>query len=88
MRPDVLRAVNRVTDSMWPGVAVVPSQVSGATDGKYLRAAGIATYGVQGFPEDRDDYRAHGKDERMPVKSFYEGQTFLYELVKILAGKQ
>jgi acetylornithine deacetylase/succinyl-diaminopimelate desuccinylase-like protein len=88
MRPDVLRAVNRVTDSMWPGVAVVPSQVSGATDGKYLREAGIATYGIQGFPEDRDDYRAHGRDERMPVKSFYEGQTFLYELVKILAGPQ
>lgn len=88
MRPDVLRAVNRVTDSMWPGVPVIPSQVAGATDAKYLREAGVAAYGVQGFPEDRDDYRAHGKDERMPVKSFYEGQEFLYELVKILASPQ
>ena len=88
MRPDILRAVNRMTDSIWPGVPVVPSQLSAATDGKYLRAIGIPTYGVQGFPLDRDDNRAHGRDERMPVKSFYEGQTFLFELVKILAGPQ
>ena len=86
MRPDILRAVNRMTDSLWPGVPVVPSQLSAATDGKYLRAAGIPTYGVQGFPLDRDDNRAHGRDERMPVKSFYEGQTFLFELVKILTS--
>lgn len=88
MRPDILRSINRMTDSIWPGVPVVPSQSSGATDGKYLRGAGIPTYGVQGFPLDRDDVRAHGRDERMPVKSFYEGQTFLFELVKILAGPQ
>ena len=88
MRPDVLRAVNRVTDTMWPGLPIVPSQSTGATDGKYLRAAGIPTYGVQGFALDRDDSRMHGKDERLAVKSFYEGQTFLYELVKDLAGPQ
>lgn len=88
MRPDVLRAVNRLTDTMWPGVPVVPTQLAAATDGKYLRGAGIPTYGVQGFALDRDDNRAHGRDERMPVKSFYEGQTFLYELVKILAAPQ
>jgi len=88
MRPDILRAMNRVTDSMWPGLPIIPSQSTGATDGKYLRAAGIPTYGVQGFALDRDDSRMHGKDERMPVKSFYEGQTFLYELVKDLAGRQ
>ena len=69
LRPDIVRAVNRITDTMFPGVPVVPNQSSGATDGRYLRAAGIPTYGVQGFPTDRDDYRAHGKDERMLVKS-------------------
>jgi acetylornithine deacetylase/succinyl-diaminopimelate desuccinylase-like protein len=73
---------------MWPGLPIVPSQSTGATDGKYLRDAGIPTYGVQGFALDRDDTRMHGRDERMPVKSFYEGQTFLYELVKDLAGPQ
>jgi acetylornithine deacetylase/succinyl-diaminopimelate desuccinylase-like protein len=59
--------------------------VKGATDGMYLRAAGIPTYGVQGFFMDRNDIRFHGRDERMSVTSFYEGQTFLYELVKVLA---
>ena len=40
---------------------------------------------MQGFFQDRDDVRAHGRDERMPVRSFYEGQTFLYEFVKALS---
>jgi acetylornithine deacetylase/succinyl-diaminopimelate desuccinylase-like protein len=53
-----------------------------------LREAGIPTYGVQGFFGDRDDSRAHGRDERMLVESFYEGQTFLYRLVKQLSKAQ
>jgi acetylornithine deacetylase/succinyl-diaminopimelate desuccinylase-like protein len=86
MREDVMRAVSRLTDTLWPGVPTVPIMVMGATDGLYLRAAGIPTYGVQGFFMDRDDIRFHGRDERMGVTSFFEGQTFLYELVKTLAG--
>ncbi len=88
LRPDLLSALNRVTDSLWPSVPVLPMMVPGATDGLYLRAAGIPTYGVQGFFMERDDVRAHGRDERMPVKSFYEGQTFLYMLVKTLSSAQ
>lgn len=84
MRPDLMKAVNRVTDSLWPGVPAVPVMLMGATDGRYLRTAGIPTYGIQGFFVDRDDVRAHGRDERMGVQSFYEGQTFLYSLVKVL----
>jgi acetylornithine deacetylase/succinyl-diaminopimelate desuccinylase-like protein len=85
MREDVFRAVSRLTDTLWPGVPTIPTMVTGATDGMYLRAAGIPTYGVQGFFMDRNDIRFHGRDERMSVTSFYEGQTFLYELVKVLA---
>ncbi len=85
MRPDVLNAVTRVTNQIWPGVPVVPIMVMGATDGKALRIAGIPTYGVQGFFMDRNDIRFHGRDERMGIQSFYEGQTFLYELVKVLS---
>jgi acetylornithine deacetylase/succinyl-diaminopimelate desuccinylase-like protein len=85
MRPDLLNAVKRATDMLWPGVPVVPIMVMGATDGRYLRVAGIPTYGIQGFFFDREDIRFHGRDERMGVQSFYEGQTFLYELVKMLA---
>ena len=85
LRPDLVGAMSRVTDSMWPGVIVLPTMSTGATDGRMLRAAGIPTYGVQGFFNERDDNRAHGRDERMMVTSFFEGQTFLYELVKALA---
>jgi acetylornithine deacetylase/succinyl-diaminopimelate desuccinylase-like protein len=85
MRPDVLNAVRDITNSMWPGVETVPTMVMGATDGRFLRIVGIPTYGVQGFFMDRDDIRFHGRDERMLVVSYYEGQAFLYELVKRLA---
>jgi acetylornithine deacetylase/succinyl-diaminopimelate desuccinylase-like protein len=88
LREDLVRAMSAITDAMWPGVAVVPTLSTGATDGRMLRAAGIPTYGVQGFFGDRDDYRAHGRDERMLVESFYEGQTFLYRLVKGLSKVQ
>jgi acetylornithine deacetylase/succinyl-diaminopimelate desuccinylase-like protein len=86
MRQDLLSAVTTVTRELWPGVATVPMMVMGATDGAYLRAAGIPTYGVQGLFYDRDDIRFHGRDERLKVQSFYEGQTFLYELVKRLSS--
>jgi acetylornithine deacetylase/succinyl-diaminopimelate desuccinylase-like protein len=86
MRPDLFKAVARISDSMWPGVVVMPVMSTGATDGRYLRVAGIPSYGVSGFFGDRDDVRAHGRDERMGVNSFYEGQEFLYQLVKDLAG--
>jgi acetylornithine deacetylase/succinyl-diaminopimelate desuccinylase-like protein len=82
MRKDLLDTVSAVTQEMWPGVGVLPMMVPGATDGRYLRAAGIPTYGVQGLFMDVDDIRMHGRDERLLVTSFYEGQTFMYELVK------
>lgn len=88
MRADVMRAVERVADTMWPGVITVPVMAVGGSDGRYLRVGGIPTYGVQGFFIDRDDVRAHGRDERMLVKSYYEGQKFLYELVKTLTSTQ
>ena len=85
MRPDLLKAISETANKIWPGVPTVPMMVMGATDGKYLRIAGIPTYGVQGFFFDRNDIRFHGRDERMAVQSFYEGQAFLYDLVKQLS---
>jgi acetylornithine deacetylase/succinyl-diaminopimelate desuccinylase-like protein len=87
MRPEIMKAFARVTDSLWPGVLILPTMAVGGSDGRYLRSAGIPTYGVQGFFQDRDDVRAHGRDERMLVRSFYEGQTFLYEIVKVLSSQ-
>ena len=85
LRPDVMQAVTASTQQIWPGVTTEPIMVMGATDGRYLRAVGIPTYGVQGLFEERDDVRAHGRDERMGVQAFYEGQAFLYDLVKRLS---
>ena len=85
MRPDVLNAVKTASESQWPGIPVVPTMVMGATDGRYLREVGIPTYGIQGIFFDREDIRFHGRDERVAVQSFYEGQAFLYDLVKTLA---
>jgi acetylornithine deacetylase/succinyl-diaminopimelate desuccinylase-like protein len=85
LRPDVMKAVESVSEMMWPGVLTVPTMSVGGSDGRSLREAGIPTYGTQGFFQERDDVRAHGRDERMLVRSFYEGQTYLYEVVKILA---
>jgi acetylornithine deacetylase/succinyl-diaminopimelate desuccinylase-like protein len=84
LNPQVVAAIAQATQQEWPGVPVVPIMVPYATDGHYLRAAGIPTYGVQGFFMDRDDIRFHGRDERLLVSSFYQGQQFLYTLVKDL----
>ena len=86
LNPALLKAVTEATEQEWAGIPVVPIMVPYATDGAYLRAAGIPTYGVQGFFMDRDDIRFHGRDERLLVSSFYEGQEFLYDLVKNLAS--
>jgi len=86
LRPDVLNAVRSASEKEFPGVPVVPIMVTGATDGRQLRIIGIPTYGVQGFFFDRDDIRFHGRDERMKISSFYQGQEFLYDLVKTLTA--
>jgi acetylornithine deacetylase/succinyl-diaminopimelate desuccinylase-like protein len=85
LRADVMRIFEEVTESMWPGIPVVPALSTGATDSLYLRNAGIDTYGVSGLFADVDDIRDHGKDERIGVKQFYESQEFLYRLVKAIA---
>ena len=84
--PEVMGPVERITEEMWPGVPVVPTMSTGATDGLYLRNADIPTFGVSGIFGDVDDARAHGKDERLLVSSFYEGREFLYRLVTSLSS--
>ena len=86
--PEVVEAVDRTTNAVWPGVPAVPIMSTGATDGAKLRSAGIPTYGVSGLFDDIDDVRAHGKDERMGVQEFFDGLEFMYRLVKSLSSKQ
>jgi acetylornithine deacetylase/succinyl-diaminopimelate desuccinylase-like protein len=85
--PEVLEPVDSITAAMWPGAAVIPSMETGATDGLYLRNAGIPVYGVSGVPLEVDDMRAHGKDERIKVEAFYQGLEFTHRLVRALGAK-
>ena len=86
LRPDVVQAIEKLTNESWPGIPVVPSMSTGATDSRFLRNVGIPMYGVSGLFLDPEDNRSHGLNERMPVKSLYDGHEFLYRLVKELAG--
>jgi len=83
---ELFGAVERITGAMWPGVPVAPVMSTSATDGRFLRRAGIPTYGVSGMFLDIDDVRSHGKDERIAVESFHAGVEFMYRLLKVLVG--
>ena len=86
LNEEIIGSIEKLSKEFWPNATIIPVMSTGATDGSYLRNAGIPTYGHSGLAGDVDDNRAHGKDERVLVKSFYEGEEYLYRLVKMLAG--
>lgn len=86
LQDEVMGAIEKVSAEFWPGTPIVPIMSAGATDGSYLRNAGIPTYGHSGLASDVDDVRIHGRDERVLVKSVFDGQEYLYRLVKVLSG--
>jgi acetylornithine deacetylase/succinyl-diaminopimelate desuccinylase-like protein len=81
---EVMEPIERITGEMWPGVPVVPTMTTGATDGRLFRNAGIPTYGVTGL--FYGDTNSHGMNERIPAQAFYEGLEFLYRLTKAYAS--
>jgi len=85
--PEVIEAEEKAVHSLWPGLPVVPTMSTGASDGRYLRIAGIPTYGIACMFFELDDNRAHGKDERFEVKDFYDGVEVSYRLIKNLSSK-
>ena len=85
LREDVMTATEAIVKSMFPGVPVVPVMSTGATDGLFLRNAGIPTFGVDGLFDDIDDVRAHGRDERVGIKQFNEDLEFQYRLILALS---
>ena len=86
LRPDVMGPVQKLVEEMWPGAVVIPEMSTGATDGLYVRNAGIPVYGVSAIFERIDDIRAHGRDERVGVKAFHDAAEFWYRLTKVLAS--
>jgi acetylornithine deacetylase/succinyl-diaminopimelate desuccinylase-like protein len=84
--PEVMEPISRITRDMFGDIPVIPTMSTGATDSRYFRQLGIPAFGVSGlFSDPSVDARAHGRDERMRVQSFYEGQEFLYRLTKALS---
>jgi len=86
LHEEIMGAITKLSGEFWPGVPIIPTMSAGATDGSYLRNAGIPTYGHSGLGSEIGDNRAHGRDERVLVTSFWQGQDYLYRLVKMLAG--
>ena len=86
LSPEIMGPVTSITKSMFGDIPVIPFMSTGATDSKFLRAAGIPAYGVSGLMVDPADLRIHGRDERVLQKSLYESQEFLYRLVKALSS--
>jgi acetylornithine deacetylase/succinyl-diaminopimelate desuccinylase-like protein len=86
LRPDVLKPLEKLAAKMWPGAPVVPSMAVGASDSVYTNAAGLPTYMVSGSALARDDFRAHGQDERLGVQSFYNSVDFFYDYLKAVVS--
>ena len=85
--PEVKKPLDDLVGAMWPGLKVIPSMSAGASDGIYTSAAGWPTYTVAGVAIDRDDVRAHGRDERLGAASFYTGNEFFYRYLKAITAK-
>ena len=86
LNPELMSAIEQLTAKMWPGAPVIPTMSTGASDSVYTNAAGIPSYGVSGIAIETNDVRAHGRDERLPIVSYYRGLDFYYQLVKMLSG--
>lgn len=83
----VFDPLTRITQAIWPGVPVTPVMENGATDSIYFAQAGIPCYGYSAIALERDDDRAHGQDERLPVDSYWKSLDFFYSFAKALGGE-
>ena len=87
LMPDILSAIERAKEKVWPGLPIVPMMDYGASDGLFFRQAKIATCGINGTAVDLDDIRWHGQDERVAVLDFFESLEFQYQLIRAIAAE-
>jgi acetylornithine deacetylase/succinyl-diaminopimelate desuccinylase-like protein len=83
--PRIIGPMEKLSAQYFPGVPVVPDMSTGATDGIFLEAVGIPTYGVPGLWGNPDGNGVHGLNERIEVKSLLTGRAYLYDLVNAFA---
>lgn len=84
LEPALVAKVEKLASQRWPGVTMVPTMITGATDSVHFRLLGIPVYGLSGTFVSTGEYRAHGKDERIGVQEFYTAVDFMYELMREL----
>ena len=87
LRPDLMKTIEQLSAKHFPGAIVLPQMETGATDGLFVRNAGVPVYGIKAEFDDPADSRAHGRDERLPAASYYAAVGFWYDLVMAVAGK-
>jgi acetylornithine deacetylase/succinyl-diaminopimelate desuccinylase-like protein len=88
LRPDVTAAYTSAVQALHPGMPVFPEMSTGASDARPFRVAGIPVYGTNGaWVQVPTDFRAHGKDERIPVQSLYDNVVHWQLMLTDLAGK-
>jgi acetylornithine deacetylase/succinyl-diaminopimelate desuccinylase-like protein len=85
--PEVFEPLTRLTQAIWPGTPVTPVMENGASDSIYFALAGIPCYGYSAIALERDDDRAHGQDERLPVDSYWKSLDFFYSFAKAVGGE-
>ncbi len=86
LTPALMSVIDELKEEFWPGVPIIPSMSTGATDGLYMRNAGIPVYGVSALFGHEGDIRAHGRDERVGVKQFFEAAQYWYRLMKAVSS--
>jgi acetylornithine deacetylase/succinyl-diaminopimelate desuccinylase-like protein len=88
LTPQVYGTAKAIAQKHFPGVPLLPAMTTGATDGRYLNAAGIPTYGVPGRFSDPDGNGVHGLNERKSVEGLYEERDYLFELIQVYANSK
>jgi len=84
---EIVGPITAVAQSIWPDIVVIPEMSTGATDGLFVRNAGIPVYGISAIAIDPDDTRMHGRDERILVQSYRDATEYWYRILKVLAGE-
>jgi acetylornithine deacetylase/succinyl-diaminopimelate desuccinylase-like protein len=88
LRDDVMNSLRSVAAKLWPGAKIIPTMEAGASDSIYTMNAGIPSYGICGVAIERDDDRAHGRDERVRIDAYTTGVEFYYEFLKALTTER
>ena len=86
LSPEIVEPITAIAQSMWEGISVIPEMSTGATDGAFVRNAGIPVYAVAAIADDPNDMRAHGQDERIGVQAFNDANDYWYRLIKAFSS--